>query len=119
MKNLYRNYVPSTGETTIFASTGLRAASRMAHEMANGEDYTLTEYTTDEGLQTQFICDVPKGEYFWLAKERDGKVYHQNVPYVKGNYDRSTKKYECYKAEDINSTRQFSGRTIVTTCVTY
>ena len=41
------------------------------------------------------IANIPKGEYF---KRRDST----KVVYVRGEYDRSTKRFSAHKADDIN-----------------
>lgn len=50
---------------------------------------------------TNTIAGLKKGDYFRL---KNGKCQ-----YVKGDYDRSSKKYSCFKADDINSERFFKG----------
>ena len=48
------------------------------------------------------IKDLKKGELFKLDK-------HSSVVFVRGDYDRSSKSYECYKFDDVNSFRSFKG----------
>lgn len=47
------------------------------------------------------LKNLKKGEYFKFREESD-------IVYVKGDYDRSTKKFDCYKFDDVNSFRQFA-----------
>lgn len=47
------------------------------------------------------ISELKKGDFFKLSE--NGCVY------VRGSYDRSLKKYECYKYDDVNSFRCFKG----------
>ena len=47
------------------------------------------------------ISKLKKGEFFKLSD--NGCVY------VRGDYDRSSKKYECYKYDDVNSFRYLKG----------
>lgn len=52
-------------------------------------------------MTTKPIKDLKKGDFFRLSEA--GAVY------VRGDYDKSYKKYDCYKFEDVNAFRQFAG----------
>ena len=56
------------------------------------------------------------GEYFTI-KPYENPIESQ--VYVKGYYDPSLKKFECYKFNDINHFRYFSGKTVVYTDGTF
>ena len=47
------------------------------------------------------IKELKKGDFF--------KISENGCVYVRGDYVRDVKKYECYKFNDINSFRQFKG----------
>lgn len=53
------------------------------------------------------ISELKKGEFFKLSE--NGCVY------VRDSYDRSSKKYECYKFDDVNSFRYLKGNKDVIT----
>lgn len=52
------------------------------------------------------IKELKKGEFF-TVKQIDNPSDSQ--VYVRGEYDRSERKYECYKFSDINAFRYFKG----------
>ena len=52
------------------------------------------------------IRELKKGEFF-TVKQIDNPT--DNQVYVRGEYDRSERKYECYKFSDINDYRYFKG----------
>lgn len=52
------------------------------------------------------IKELKKGEYFTI-KQIDNPT--ENQVYVRGDYDRSERKYECYKFADVCSFRYFKG----------
>lgn len=54
-----------------------------------------------EGVLIMKISELKKGDFFKLSE--NGCVY------VRGDYDRSSKKYECYKFDDVNSFRYLKG----------
>lgn len=59
----------------------------------------------------QFIREIKRGDFFRLNKT--GTVY------VRGEYDRSSKKYGCYKFDDVNDFRYLNGGTLVYTGFTF
>lgn len=52
------------------------------------------------------IKELKKGEYFTLKKTDYPNVNHV---FVKGDYDRASKAYSCYKYSDTNNERFFKG----------
>ena len=62
------------------------------------------------------IKDLKKGEYFTLKPIAEPKP---SQVYVKGDYDRSEKKYDCIKFSDICSSRSLKPTTIVYTDFTF
>lgn len=52
------------------------------------------------------LKDVKKGDYFTLKPIEFPK---ETQVYVKGDYDRSDKKYSCCKFSDVNAERFLSG----------
>lgn len=62
------------------------------------------------------IKELKKGDYFTLKEieyPKDSQVY------VRGEYDRSARAYECYKFSDVNSFRSFKGSKTVFTDFTF
>lgn len=49
------------------------------------------------------LKELKKGDFFKLKDSDTATVY------VKGEYDRSTKIYSCFKFEDVNDERFFKG----------
>ena len=58
------------------------------------------------------VKDLKKGEFFTLV---DVETPKESQVYVRGDYDRETKKYECHKWADVCSTRYFKGDKVVYT----
>ena len=52
------------------------------------------------------LKDLKKGEYFTLKPIEEPK---ENQVYIRGEYDRTEKKYECGKFSDISYTRYING----------
>lgn len=52
------------------------------------------------------ISQIKKDTFFTLKPVEEPK---ESQVYVRGDYNRSTKKYEAYKFEDINDFREFKG----------
>lgn len=46
------------------------------------------------------IKDIKKGEFFTLSNH--GEYPNENRVYIKGDYDRAERKYECSKFTDMN-----------------
>ena len=62
------------------------------------------------------IKDLKKGEYFTLKPYSEPT---ENQVYVRGEYDRSERKYECGKFSDISYSRLLKGNTVVYTDFTF
>lgn len=60
------------------------------------------------------LKNLKEGEYFCL-KSLGGKEAKESQIWVKGTYDKSTRKYSCTKFEDISHEKEFSGDKIVFT----
>ena len=52
-------------------------------------------------MKTTSVKQAPKGEYLRIGKT--------TTVYIKGNYDRTSKRYELVKSEDVNSLRYVKG----------
>lgn len=52
------------------------------------------------------IKELKKGEYFTL---KDVEYPSENIVWVRGDYERSMKKYSCYKFSDVCHERFFKG----------
>lgn len=62
------------------------------------------------------LSSLKKGDYFTLrpiAEPRETQVY------IRGEYDRSTRKYDCGKFSDISYSRELPGKTLVYTGFTF
>lgn len=60
--------------------------------------------------------ELKKGEYFTkkpISEPRESQVW------IRGDYDRSTKKYECYRFDDMNTLNYVSGTKEVYTDFTF
>ncbi len=62
------------------------------------------------------LKDLKKGEYFTLKPIEEPK---ENQVYIRGEYDRTEKKYECGKFSDISYTRYIDGDREVYTDFTF
>lgn len=52
------------------------------------------------------IKELKKGEYFTLKAIENPT---ESQVWVRGEYDRETRKYECYKWADVNHTHEYAG----------
>ena len=52
------------------------------------------------------VKELKKGDYFTLKPIEEPK---ESQVYVRGEYDRSEKKYSCYKFSDVNAERFYKG----------
>lgn len=64
----------------------------------------------------KMIKDLKKGEFFTLKPIDEPK---ESQVYIRGDYDRSEKKYECGKFSDISAYRMFKGDKVVYTDFTF
>lgn len=62
------------------------------------------------------LKDLKKGEYFTLKPIEEPK---ENQVYIRGEYDRTERKYDCGRCDDISYSRYFSGKTEVYTQFTF
>lgn len=62
------------------------------------------------------LKELKIGEYFTLKPIEEPK---ENQVYIRGEYDRTEKKFECGKFSDISYTRYLSGKTEVYTDFTF
>lgn len=62
------------------------------------------------------LKDLKKGEYFTLKPIPEPK---ENQVYIRGEYDRTERKYECGKFSDISYSRYLKGDTEVYTDFTF
>ena len=62
------------------------------------------------------LKDLKKGEYFTIKPLENPK---ENQVYIRGEYDRSKKKYDCGKFSDISYSRMFDGNREVYTDFTF
>lgn len=78
-------------------------------------------------MKTGYYCDygtlreLKEGEFFTTSLDRAIKASQGQSQFVwiKGEYDRSSKKYVCYKFNDINCTKLFNTNTIIYTNFTF
>lgn len=54
------------------------------------------------------LKELKKGDFFTLKPHGEDRVSDSQV-YIRGEYDRSEKKYNCGRYDDINYSRYFSG----------
>lgn len=52
------------------------------------------------------LKDLKRGEYFCFISHHEEEVKPKQV-YIKGEYNRSTKKYICGRCDDISYSREF------------
>lgn len=52
------------------------------------------------------IKELKKGDFFTVKSIENPT---ENQVWVRGDYDKSERKYECYKWADVNATRFFKG----------
>jgi hypothetical protein len=62
------------------------------------------------------VKDLKKGEYFTLKPYAEPT---ENQVYIRGEYDRSERKYDCGKFSDISYSRLLKGNTVVYTDFTF
>lgn len=54
------------------------------------------------------LNELKKGDYFCIRPHHDEEVKPKQV-YIKGDYNRTTKKYICGRCDDISYSREFHG----------
>lgn len=66
------------------------------------------------------IKDLKKGEYFYIRQYDDSTTdVKSSVVWVKGEYERSSKTYSCYKFDDVNHERFFKASKVVFTDINF
>lgn len=66
-------------------------------------------------MNAQKISDLKPGDYFRLIT----KTGIANPVYVRGDYDRSSKRFSIYKFENVNAERFVKGSALVTTDIDF
>lgn len=74
---------------------------------------------TDQGYPIVRLGDLAPGTYFHRTTLKDGEFCEHSVVWCRGDYDRSTKRYTCYKYEDVNHSNQFKREERVTIDFTF
>ena len=108
-----------TGEflATDFAST-IGYGLRRYKKYNEGNEPLVAEWvTTPEDYRITTLSELKKGTYFVTVNNNHDKV--GKTVYVRGTYDHSCEKYECYKFYDVNNTRYFHRDTLVTDEMTF
>lgn len=67
---------------------------------------TMNKNTLNSTSKSVNLKDLKKGEYFTLKEIAEP---NENQVYVRGDYDRESKTYSCYKFSDTNSERFIKG----------
>lgn len=58
-------------------------------------------------MEKMKIRELTLGEFFRLSDSENAPVW------VRGEYDRNSHKYECYKYDDVNHWSEFCGKRLV------
>lgn len=64
------------------------------------------------------LKDLKKGDFFTLKSHGEKHVTDSQV-YIKGEFDRTEKKYDCGRCDDISYSRYFDGNKTVYTDFVY
>ncbi len=64
------------------------------------------------------LRELKHGDFFTL-KSFSGKTPTDKQVYIKGEYDRSSRKYDCGRCDDISYSRSFKADTEIYTDFTY
>lgn len=93
------------------------AQNKAERDKLNGKEEKKKEEVVDQKLKNapyadeehkpEYLKKVKKGDFIKLNNNPNGTVY------VRGDYDRGLKAYECYKYDDVNSTRWIKANKIV------
>lgn len=65
------------------------------------------------------VKDLKKGAFFTLKDASGSTFIPKRVVWVRGDYDRNSKKYECYKYDDVNYFSYLRGERVVFTDFTF
>lgn len=95
----------------------------------NAEDSDVIEIFEDDEVLTvvlntkkesnsnaKTIREIKKGDFFTLKEIAEPK---ESQVYIKGDYDKSTKTYSCYKFSDVNNERFLKGSKEIYTGFTF
>ena len=66
-------------------------------------------------MSTQTVRNLKPGDYLQLV----GKNGLQKAVYVRGDYDRASKRFSIYKFENINAERFIKGSALVSTDINF
>lgn len=58
------------------------------------------------------IKELKKGDFFTIKPIENPR---ESQVYIRGDYDRSSKKYSCSRFDDINNEREFKGDKVIYT----
>lgn len=94
-------------------------AIRRYSENYYADEPVATKVLTDQGYPMVRIGDLPKGTYFHRTTLKDGEFCEHSVVWCRGEYDQSSKRYECYKFEDVNHIHMFKREERVTVDFTF
>ena len=61
------------------------------------------------------VKELKSGDFFTLKEYAENRVVPENSVWVRGEFERSTKKYSCCKFSDMNHENFFKGDRIVYT----
>ena len=120
--HLYRVSNVETGEVwELFAKDNLDAICQCPGGPESDPftgPFRTEELLTPEGYRIYRLKDIPKGSYFCRCKAYGGLDTNKTV-WVKDEYNRSARKYEVYKFEDVNYTALRNGTCYVTIDMTF
>ena len=94
-------------------------AIRRYSENYFADNPVATKVLTDQGYPIVRLGDLKQGTYFHRTTLKDGEFCEHSVVWCRGEYDRSSKKYECCKFEDVNHTHMFKREERVTIDFTF
>lgn len=80
--------------------------------------FRTKELLTPEGYRIMRLRDVPKGAYFSFVQSGGDKPT-ANTVWVKGEYDRSERKWWIYRFDDVNCGKFRTGKSLVTIDITF
>ena len=61
------------------------------------------------------IKDLKKGEFFCLRDPKYLDTMDESRVWIRGDYDRSTKRYECSRFDDLGNDSEYKGDKVVYT----
>lgn len=120
--HLYQVTDTRTGEVwEVFAKNNLDALCKVPGGPESDPlvcPFRVKELTTPEGYRITTVRFIPIGEYFSLVTDHGKKPTRKTV-YIRGEYDRSVKKFDCGYFDDISRNRYFRRDTLVTMDMTF